>query len=185
MPAIEKHAKRAFQNLDAEAREEAVQEVVCNACRAYARLFELNKTDLAYPTALTRFGIRQARQGRKVGGRLNIRDISSEHCQREKGLVVERLDKFDREENAWQEILVEDRRAGPAEVAVTRIDFAAWLHLLPRRLRKIATFLASGESTTATAKRFRVSPGRVSQIRRELHVAWNLFQGDEPALATA
>ena len=75
--------------------------------------------------------------------------------------------------------------AGPAETAIVRIDFSTWLQLLPRRLRKIATFLANGETTTAAAKRFRVSQGRISQIRKELFLAWHRFQGEEPTLAVA
>ena len=183
MPTIANHAKVAFRYLDAEAREEAVQETICNACQAYARLVELGKTDVAYPSALARFAVAQTRGGRKVGGRLNVHDVSSAYCQREKGITVEQLDKFDKEEETWQEVLVEDRHAGPAEVAVTRIDFSTWLHFLPRRLRRIATFLANGETTTAAAKRFRVSQGRISQIRKELFLAWHRFQGEEPALA--
>ena len=109
----------------------------------------------------------------------------SEYCQWQKDLIVERLDKFDKEEDAWQEVLVEDKQPGPAEVATTRIDFSAWLQLLPHRLRKIATFLANGETTTAAAKQFRLSQGRISQIRKELLLAWHCFQGDEPALAVA
>ena len=54
MPAIKAHAKIAFRHLDREAREEAIQEVVCNACCAFARLVELDKTDLAYPSPLAR-----------------------------------------------------------------------------------------------------------------------------------
>jgi hypothetical protein len=59
------------------------------------------------------------------------------------------------------------------------------MQLLPHRLRKIATFLANGETTTAAAKRFGVSLGRISQIRKELFLAWHSFQGEEPALAVA
>jgi len=180
VPKIETHAKLAFGYLGAEAREEAVQEVVCNACAAFARLVELNKHELAYPSALARFGVAQTRDGRKVGGRLNIRDVSSPYCQREKGITVERLDSFDKHQEVWLEVLVEDKHAGPAEVAAARIDFYAWLQFLPRRLRKIATFLARGETTTAAARRFRLSPGRISQHRKELFHAWNRFQGDEP-----
>ena len=95
------------------------------------------------------------------------------------------MDKFDQQQEAWLEVLVEDRRAGPAEVAATRIDFSAWLRCLPRRLRKIASFLAGGENTTAAAKRFRLSPGRVSQIRQELLQNWRRFQGDDLAGAVA
>ncbi|MFZ1935560.1 MAG: hypothetical protein WCB27_07115 [Thermoguttaceae bacterium] len=185
VPAIERHAKLTFRGLKGEAREEAIQEAVCNACCAYARLVELNRTDLAFPSALARFGVAQAREGRRVGGTLNSNDVSSEYCQRKKDLIFERLDKFDKEENVWQEVLVEDRHSGPAEIATARIDFSAWLQLLPRRLRKIAMSLASGESTTAAAKRFRVSPGRISQLRKEMFLAWYRFQGDELALAAA
>ena len=111
--------------------------------------------------------------------------MSSEYCQRQKNLILERLDKYDNEEDAWQEVLVEDKHTGPAETAIVRVDFAAWLQFLPRRLRKIATFLANGETTTAAAKRFRVSQGRISQIRKELFFTWHRFQGEEPALAIA
>ncbi len=34
VPAIETHAKIAFRSLDGEAREEAIQEVMCNTCCA-------------------------------------------------------------------------------------------------------------------------------------------------------
>ena len=185
LPIIATHARIAFRHLDAEAREEAIQETVCNACQAYARLVELGKTDVAFPSALARFGVSQTREGRKVGGKLNVQDISSDYCQKRKGLVLGRLDVYDSEDEAWAEILVEDRHAGPAETAIVRIDFSTWLQLLPRRLRKIAMYLSSGETTSATAKRFRLSQGRISQLRRELLVAWQRFQGDEPALAVA
>jgi hypothetical protein len=185
LPMIETHAKIAFRHLDAEGREEAVQETICNACQAYARLVELGKTDVAFPTVLARFGVSQTREGRKVGGKLNVRDVLSSYCQQRKNLLVERLDHYDSEEEAWAEILIEDKHVGPAETAIVRIDFATWLQLLPRRLRTIATFLAGGETTTAAARRFRVSPGRISQIRRELFLAWHRFHGDTPALALA
>ena len=104
----------------------------------------------------------------------------SPYCQRQKGVVVERLDHFDPEENAWQEILVEDRLAGPAEVAATRLDFDGWMHSLPKRLRKIANVLSTSETTNAVARRFHVSDGRISQIRRELYNAWRRFIGEAP-----
>ena len=104
-------------------------------------------------------------------------------------VTVERLDKYDTEEDAWQEIVLEDRHAGPAEVACVRLDFAAWLKLLSRRYRRIAEVLAIGETTNAAARRFHVSAGRVSQIRKELKRVWERFQGEgletAPALATA
>ena len=185
VPIIERHAKIVFRHLNAEAREEMVQEVVCNSCRAYARLVELNKTAVAFPGALARFGVAQAKTGRRTGGKLNCRDIMSPYCQRKKNVVVERLDHYDNDEKSWAEVLVEDKHCGPAETAIVRIDFSTWMQLLPRRLRKIATFLGNGETTTVASKRFRLSQGRISQIRRQLYEAWHQFQGDLPALAGA
>lgn len=185
MPAIKAHAKIAFRHLGPEAREEAVQEVLCNACCAFARLAQRGKADLGYPSVLARYGVAQFNAGRKVGCHLNVNDVASEYCQRRKNVMVERLDAYDAEEDAWQEVIVEDKHAGPADVATTRIDFATWLELLPKRQRKIATFLASSETTTAAAKRFGVSNGRISQIRQQLHLAWNQFQGDQIAATVA
>ena len=181
LPAIRRHARIAFRHLRPEAREEAVQGVVCNACSAVARLAEVGKLDLAYPTVLARFGVAQVRGGRMTGGRLNCQDVMSGYCQRLKGIVVERLDQFDEEGNTWQEVQVEDRHAGPAEVAATRMDIAAWMQRLPSRLRGIAKVLANGETTGTVAQTFGVSEGRVSQVRKELLNAWQTYQGERPA----
>jgi hypothetical protein len=163
-PTIEVHAKIAFRHLRAEARAEAVQDVLCNACSALARLAELNKLDLAYPTVLARYAIAQVNDGRKVGCRLNVRDVSSPYCQRRKRLTVERLDHYDSDEEAWREVLIPDRTCTPAELAASRIDFPQWLDTLSRRDRKIAMILAGGETTKRTACKFHIS--RAKTYRR-------------------
>ena len=183
LPAILSHAKFAFRCLKPEARAEAVQEVVANACRAYARLVELGKTDIAYASALARYGVRQTRGHRKVGGRLNVLDVMSGYCQDRKGVFVERLDQYDETANAWTEVLIEDRHADAAEIVRTKLDFSDWLASLNRRDRRVAEFLANGETTTVAARRFKVSAGRISQLRRELAANYRSFVGDEPGPA--
>jgi len=180
LPQITTHAKFAFRHLKPEARGEAVQEVVCNALKAFVRLVQLKKTDIAYPTALASYGVRQARDGRKVGGHLNINDVLSKYCQENRDVAVERLDHFDSSEDAWQEVLVEDRHAGPAETARVRLDFESWMASLPCRHRRLAQYLSLGNRTSDAARKFRVSAGRVSQLRRELSQSWRRFVGDEP-----
>jgi len=180
LPVIRKRARIAFCSLDREARAEAVQEVVAGALAAYVRLVESGRADLAYPTPLAMYGIRQFRAGRRVGGQLNVRDVTSRHCQLVKGVRVERLDHFDQDEAQWKEILLEDRRAGPAATAAARIDFGSWMAALPSRLRAIASTLARGDTTTSAARQFGVSPGRISQFRRELSHSWQRFQGETP-----
>ena len=183
IPVIEEHARISFRHLDDDALEEAIQAVVCNCCQAYARLVKRGKTDVAHASVLATFAVAQARDGRKVGNRLNIHDVSSDYCQKRKNIIVERLDRPDLNERSWSEVLVEDRHAGPADTAIMRIDFAAWMKTLSRRLQKIAMFLANGETTTAASKRFRIAQCRISQIRRQLFESWHTFQGDMPALA--
>ena len=185
LPAILRHARFAFARLKPEARAEAVQEVVANACQAYARLVELGKTDIAYASALARYGVRQTRDHRKVGGHLNVLDVLGKYCQTRKGLTVERLDKFDAAKDEWEEIVVEDRHAGPADTARVRLDFSEWLASLPVRHRRLAQYLSLGNKTGDAAKKFRVSAGRVSQLRRELAENWRRFVGDEPEATAA
>jgi hypothetical protein len=179
LPAIERQARIAFKRLKPEARQDAVVEVAANAFVAYARLVELGKANLAYVTPLSHYAIAQVRDGRKVGNRHSVRDVLSQYAQRQKGFTVERLDRYDAEEDAWREIVVEDRCATPADVACTRIDFSDWLGTLSRRSRKIAESLALGERTTAVACRFRVSAARISQLRQEYYASWRRFHGEE------
>jgi hypothetical protein len=179
LPAIRLYSEFAFRDYDPESREELVAEVIANTLVAYVRLVLLGKTGIAYPAVLARYGIRQTLDGRRVGGHLNINDISSSYAQKRQGIVLERLDRHDREEQAWCEIVVEDKRCGPAEVAATRIDFAAWLDSLPWRDRKIAESLAIGNRTGEVAREFSLCEGRISQLRREFAESWHAFVGDE------
>ena len=100
-----------------------------------------------------------------------------------RAFVVERLDRFDREANEWAEAIVEDHRTPVPDQVAFRIDFPKWLTLLSRRNRRIAEALALGNSTSQVAKRFGLSPGRISQLRGELYLSWQDFHGDPSAAA--
>jgi hypothetical protein len=181
LPSIVRHARIAFRYMPAEPREEAVQEVTAMCCAAFRRLVERGKQEVASPSALARFAVARFRDGRRVTGRQSPRDAMSAIAQYRKGFGIGQLDHYDRDGGTWREVVVEDRRAGPAEIAITRIDFAAWLRLLPRRSRKIALTLAAGESTGAAAKKFDVTPARVSQLRLWLKQSWEAFQSQATA----
>ena len=159
---------------------EALADVVANATVAFARLAEQDRTEAATAKSLAWYGVRQLFDGRRVGTKLNVRDVMSPHAQRRKGLRVQQLDRFDAQNGCWREVLVEDRNATPADVAASRIDFPAFLATLSRRDRKIALKLANGESTGRVAKMFRLSAGRISQLRSELRTAWLRFHGKSP-----
>jgi len=178
IPSIVKYLTRAFYKLGIEAKEEAIQGALAGTFVAYARLVARGKESLAYPSVLARFAVAQVRSGRQVGGRLNIRDISSSYAQRQKNFVVERLDRFDTYEGCWRMALVEDRQAPVPDRVALLIDYPAWLNSLPRRERQIATLLARGHRTTDVAHRFRLSLARISQMRREFYASWLRFHGE-------
>jgi hypothetical protein len=176
LPAIREQARFAFRAEEPERRQDFTAEVIANCWIAFVRLIERGLLDVVYPTPLAQYAIRQVRDGRRVACKLNVRDVSSEYCQLRKGITVERLDRYDDRKCEWREVLIEDKNAGPAETAAARMDIAAWFDSLPRRKRRIAQTLATGETTKGTARKFRVSPGRISQTRRELEQAWQDFQ---------
>jgi len=178
LPSITDQARYAFRNQNADEREDLTAEVIANAYVAFNRLHERGKADLAYASPLAQFGIKQVRVGRRVGAKLNVRDISSDYCQLANRLTMDRLDQHDPVSGDWKEVVIEDRRSGPADIATMRVDFGEWLRKLPRQLRSIAKVLATGETTGATARRFNVSSARISQLRRELQDAWMEFQGE-------
>jgi hypothetical protein len=179
LPAIRLHAAVSFRRLNPEARAEMVQNCVASAMLVYARLYELGKFDLAYPGTLARYAVAHTWQGRVVGSSMNARDVSSPYAQSKNGLTLQRLDHYDKIEDCWGEILVQDRHCGPFDVVRTKLDFRAWLRSLPVRLRRIVRFLADGETTSATATKFGLTPGRISQIRSELAESWSRFVGEE------
>ncbi len=185
-PAIVKCARFAFRHVRGQDRQDLIQETVANALVAFRRLVRRGRESVAHGSVLAKYAIRQIKDGRRVGSSLCCSDVLSPYAQRLKSLTVERLDRHDKDdENTWCEILIEDKHAGPDEIARTRIDFSDWLDSLKRRDRKVAEFLANGETTKTAAKKFRVSQGRISQLRRELAANWRAFLGDDPGPATA
>ncbi len=176
LPQIERQARKAFYDRQPAEREELIQEVVANTYVAFARLVQLGKQELAYATPLVMYAVRHVRSGRRVGTPVNKRDVLS---PANRHVTVEPLQRFDHGE--WKEILVEDKRVGPAETAAARLDVAKWFRKLPTVKRRIARVLASGESTQGAAKLLGLSSGRVSRLRRELQASWRELQGESIA----
>jgi hypothetical protein len=175
LPRICSQARRAFRQLRPEHKDELVQEVLANAYCQFIRLVRRGKADVAYATPLANFAIRQVIAGRRVADKPRLRDVLSPQARSVDGIVVERLDRFDKQECEWRQVLVEDRHATPADIAAARIDVAAWLRSLSQRNRRIAKILAMGETTTDVARRFNLSRPRVSQLREELKTSWEKF----------
>jgi hypothetical protein len=185
LPTLLRVIRHRLRHQPRHEREELAAEALAAAFVMYARLCQRGKQDLAYATPLGSYGARQAIDGRQVGSGTNVQDISSRCCRQRKGVSVTSLDRYDQKDEEWKEIVVESKTAGPDQIATIRIDFAAWLKSLPRMKRQMAKFLAAGQSTQKTARKFHVSSGRVSQVRRELAKAWFEFVGEEEQAVAA
>jgi hypothetical protein len=177
LPAIRRHAEIHFRGIGCELRQELVQETIARSLCDYLRLLERGKEHVGHARSLARYAVAQVKQGRRVGRRLNVRDVGSKYCQRRKNIKLQSLHEkhFD---GAWTEILAEGRRWTPADAAAARVDVSEWLTTLPGRTRELAERLALGESTQNAARMFGISCGRVSQMRRELEYGWRRFQGE-------
>jgi DNA-binding NarL/FixJ family response regulator len=115
---------------------------------------------------------------------LNIRDVLSPYAQRKKRFHVESLERFRKESEEWLEAVVEDTRTPVPDQVAFRIDFPVWLQSQTKRNRRIAEALALGHTTGEVARQFKVSAGRVSQLRRQFCQSWQGFHGElAPAAA--
>ena len=184
LPAIRRSAQISFRKVRPELRGELIEEVVANCYVAYARLIERGQADRVCHPPWPALRLPRSAPGAVLGTACGSATRYHPTPSTSKQFFVEPLDQFDEEEDCWQQILIEDKRATPAEVAACRIDFAEWLRRLTARLRKIALALASGETTKGAAEKFGLSPARISQLREWLKKSWEAFQG-EPVTASA
>ena len=82
-------------------------------------------------------------------------------------------------ESPIQEALIDNTQTPPDEQAAFRIDFPAWRGTHSDANRSIIDEMMRGERTQDLAEQFRMSEGRVSQLRRQFHDEWQSFTGEK------
>jgi hypothetical protein len=78
----------------------------------------------------------------------------------------------------YEERLQESHTTTIPDLVALRCDLPGWLSTRSRRDRHIIRDLARSERTGDVAKKFRITPGRVSQLRRDYHDDWQRFCAD-------
>jgi hypothetical protein len=184
LPELQRLLKVAFRNIPPEGREDACEEGLFHCIWSYFQLYEQGRAEAATASSLVWYAMLQVRRGRVAGCRLNGREVMSRYAQIGHGFKVVPLQNHDPDDDTWVNDFVESRNASVLDQIAIRMDFRSWLKSLGRRSRRIAMDLARGFSTSEVASKYRVSAGRISQIRRELESAWRQFQS-EPPLAAA
>ena len=119
--------------------------------------------------------------GRRLCGQLKAKDALNEFTQRQQHFTVCKLPDFSTlSDNPLAEALQDNTRTPPPDAAAFRIDWPAWLRTRTQRDRRIIHDMAMSERTDLLARKFGISPGRVSQLRREYCEDWNRFCGEAP-----
>jgi hypothetical protein len=182
LPKVLLHGRVYFRHLrSAELKEEYVAEMVALTWRWHLRLAERGKDAARFPTALATFAARAVRCGRRLAGMDRSKDVLSPLAQQRKGFAVGKLpDCSTLDGSPLGEALHDNTKSPPDQQAMFRIDFPSWRASRNDRDRGVLDDLMLGERTLDVAGKHGLSPGRVSQLRRELHDDWEHFCAAPP-----
>ena len=195
LPHVEQHAWIVFRDLRCRARKaDAIAECVALAWKWTHRLFQQGKDPARFRTTLASFAAKAVKCGRRLARMERPKDVLSPRAQHLHGFRVESLPISTRtaHENlfsphgqkrldAFEERLRDNSQTPVVDQVQFRIDFPAWLRTLTGRERRMIHAMVRNERTKDLARTFEVSPGRISQIRRDLHQDWHRFCGDDSA----
>ena len=102
LPAIREQARFAFQNEKSEHRQELTAEVIANCWAAFVRLVERGLLEVVYPTPLAQYAIKQVRDGRRVGAKLNVPDMATDSRIRIVSMATPKCPKPDCDNTCFQ-----------------------------------------------------------------------------------
>ena len=170
LPEIQQRLRQAFRHLDAEAREDSIEEAIVHSLLSYSRLHERGRAESASPSSLAWYATLQVKRGRPAGSRMNGKEPLSRYAQLGNGIRIEQM------QSNWIDEMVEDKRASITDQVAAKMDVGAWFATLTKRMKEIAKDLACGFTTSEVAMKYGVSSGRVSQLRRTLEESWAAFQ---------
>jgi hypothetical protein len=182
LPKVVAHGRVYFRHLrSAELKEEYLAEMVALTWRWHLRLAQRGKDAARFPTALATFAARAVRSGRRLAGMERTKDVLSPLAQQRKGFAVCKLpDCSTLDGSPLDEALHDNTQTPPDQQAMFRIDFPRWRASRNERDRLVLDDLMLGERTLDVAGKYGLSPGRVSQLRRELHDDWEHFCAAPP-----
>ena len=189
LPRIETHARIWSRHvLCPGQRDDFVSEAVALAWRSFLRLAQQGRDATQFASALAALVVRAVRSGRRLCGQEKSRDVMSPAAQRRHSFRVEELlpssatdERLYREpfgqrlHDAFEERLRDNTQTPVVEQVVFRCDFPQWLLTLSQRNRMVVDDLVAGEGTGDVARKFSLSPGRVSQLRRQFQDDWDTF----------
>ena len=170
---IQRHATVVFRHLPAVEREEAVAEAVAAGFVSFIRLKARGKDASVFPSALATFAALYVKNGRHIGSKTNSREIMSgsawgRHAQPQ---------NLPQENSRWHDLVTDDSTPIPDQVAF-KIDWGDFVNVQSPRHRRMIHLLGVGHTASWVARKFRLSPSRVTQLRKEWRQQWLMYAGN-------
>src|SRR5205823_10466559 len=129
---------------------------------------------------------RAVKSGRRACGMERAEDVMSPVAQQRHSFTLEALPSSTRrsfealyglvngqqDADAYEERLRDNTVTPPPDAAAFRIDWSHFLARLSERDRQLAHFLSLGRRAKVAAKKLKLSPGRVTQLRQQWFKEW-------------
>jgi hypothetical protein len=167
LPTLQKMAKISFRHQPPEAKEESVSNAIGLCWKFIYNLFLGGRhKEPGILASCMRFAIKQTREGRTPQGCPRKRDVLSRRW-----IGPTRLTDFDLDQFV-------SRNTSVPEAVSFKVDVPEFLATLNDRQRRMAIDLANGMTTTDAATKYDLSPGRISQFRREFKDLFDVYFAD-------
>jgi hypothetical protein len=193
LPKVEQHGRVYFRHVKCpDRKEELLAEMRGLVWKWFITLVRRGKNVLAFVSALANYAARAVISGRRVCGHERAKDVMSPVAQRLHGFAVEALPQATSTSHeslyasphgqerldAFEERLHDNTITPPPDQAAFRIDFPVWRLTHSERDRRLIDTLMLGGRTKEVSRLFGLSPGRISQKRRQLMEDWRRFCGE-------
>jgi len=182
LPKITRHGRVSFRHLRCrDKRDDCIAEMVALSFQWYLRLIERGKDPTQFPTALATYAARAVRSGRRLCGQEKGGDVLSPLAQVRHSFNTQTIPEYDTStaDNTTLDALRDNTATPPPDQAHFRVEFPRWVKTYADRERRLIHDMMQGERTHTLAEKYGLSPGRISQRRRDFMVDWNHFC-DEP-----
>jgi len=180
LPRIELHGQVVFRTVRCPHRkEELIAEMTALTWLWFIRLVQQGKDPTRFASALAGYAATAVRAGRRLCGIERAKDVLSSRAQHRQGFNVLSLPQASTLAcTPLDEALHDNRRSSVPDQVCFRIDFPSWLGTRTERDRRVIQDLMLGERALDVADKYGLSPARISQLRREFLLDWELFCGE-------
>lgn len=182
IPKVETHARIFFRHIKCpEKKADRIAETIALAWSWFRKLARRGKDATCFPCTLASFAVRHVNAGRRLCGQEKGRDVMSSITQQRHHFAVEKFPDYSTLHGSpIEEALQDNTHSAVIDQVCFRIDFPSWISSLSERDHRVVEDLALRHRTTDVARKYGISPGRVSQLREMFRCGWGQFVGDIP-----